>query len=112
MKKNVFLIMLVLLFTSPVVAADYMIGEGDTLMISVWGEKDLTIPAVIVRPDGMISIPAVGEVPAWQPKATLCLSWRASLRVLSDAAPMKRSRPLLRPESHLTYLQFVSTIAA
>ena len=63
MKKNVFVIMLVLLFTSSVSAADYLIGEGDTLMISVWGEKDLTLP-VIVRPDGKISIPAVGEVMA------------------------------------------------
>jgi polysaccharide export outer membrane protein len=63
MKKNVFVIMLILLFASSVWAADYLIGEGDTLMISVWGEKDLTLP-VIVRPDGKISIPAVGEVKA------------------------------------------------
>jgi len=63
MKKNVFVIMLVLLFTSSISAADYLIGEGDTLIISVWGEKDLTVSA-IVRPDGMISIPAVGEVTA------------------------------------------------
>jgi polysaccharide export outer membrane protein len=63
MKKKVFVIVLVLLFTSSVWAADYLIGEGDTLMVSVWGEKDLTLP-VIVRPDGKISIPAVGEVMA------------------------------------------------
>jgi polysaccharide export outer membrane protein len=63
MKKSVFAIVLVLLFASSVSAADYLIGEGDTLMISVWGEKDLTLPA-IVRPDGKISIPAVGEVMA------------------------------------------------
>jgi polysaccharide export outer membrane protein len=44
-------------------AADYVIGEGDTLMISVWGEKDLSL-SVKVRPDGKISIPAVGEVTA------------------------------------------------
>ena len=42
MKKNIFVIALILLFTSSVWAADYLIGEGDTLMISVWGEKDLT----------------------------------------------------------------------
>ena len=63
MKKNVFVIVLVLLFSSSVWAADYLIGEGDTLMISVWGEKDLTLP-VIVRPDGKISYPTVGEVMA------------------------------------------------
>jgi polysaccharide export outer membrane protein len=63
MKINIFVIALVLLFASSVSAADYLIGEGDTLMISVWGEKDLTLP-VIVRPDGKISVPAVGEVMA------------------------------------------------
>jgi polysaccharide export outer membrane protein len=63
MKKSVFAIVLVLLFVSSVSAADYLIGEGDSLIISVWGEKDLTVP-VIVRPDGKISIPAVGEVMA------------------------------------------------
>jgi len=63
MIKNVFVFVLVLLVTSNVMAADYLIGEGDTLMISVWGEKDLTLP-VIVRPDGKVTIPAVGEVMA------------------------------------------------
>jgi polysaccharide biosynthesis/export protein len=63
MIKNVFVSVLILLITSTAYAADYLIGEGDTLMISVWGEKDLTLP-VIVRPDGKITIPAVGEVMA------------------------------------------------
>ncbi len=63
MKKNVFVILLVLLFTSSLSAADYLIGGGDTLLISVWGEKDLTL-TVIVRPDGKISFPTVGEVMA------------------------------------------------
>jgi polysaccharide export outer membrane protein len=63
MKKNVFVIMLVLLFTSSISAADYLIGEGDMLMISVWGEKELTL-SVKVRPDGKITIPAVGELTA------------------------------------------------
>ena len=63
MKKNVFVIVFLLLIPSSILAADYLIGEGDTLMLSVWGEKDLTLP-LIVRPDGKISIPAVGEVMA------------------------------------------------
>ena len=63
MKRTLFLIALVLFLAPMVSAGDYLIGEGDTLMISVWGEKDLTLP-VIVRPDGKISIPAVGEVMA------------------------------------------------
>jgi polysaccharide export outer membrane protein len=51
------------MFVSTVSAADYLIGEGDTLSISVWGEKALSLD-VIVRPDGKITIPAVGEVMA------------------------------------------------
>ncbi|OGP22187.1 MAG: sugar ABC transporter substrate-binding protein [Deltaproteobacteria bacterium GWA2_55_10] len=43
--------------------ADYMIGDGDTLTISVWGVKELSVPAK-VRPDGKITIPAVGDVVA------------------------------------------------
>lgn len=41
----------------------YTIGAGDTLKISVW-EWDNLNQEVIVRPDGMISYPLVGEVPA------------------------------------------------
>lgn len=42
-------------------AGDYVIGEGDTLQISVWGEKELS-QTVKVRPDGKITLPAVGEI--------------------------------------------------
>jgi polysaccharide biosynthesis/export protein len=45
------------------VAEDYVIGDGDTLQISVWGEKELSTP-VTVRPDGKITLPAVGDVTA------------------------------------------------
>jgi polysaccharide export outer membrane protein len=48
---------------SPAFAGDYVIGEGDTLTISVWGEKDLSM-SVKVRPDGKIALPALGEIPA------------------------------------------------
>jgi polysaccharide export outer membrane protein len=44
-------------------ASDYVIGEGDTLSISVWGEKDLSL-SVKVRPDGKITVPAIGELTA------------------------------------------------
>ncbi len=56
-----FLVLLLVPFASH--AGDYVIGEGDNLMISVWGEKDLS-QAVKVRPDGKITLPAVGEVTA------------------------------------------------
>ncbi len=59
-----YLFVLMLLLTPPNVhGGDYIIGEGDTLMISVWGEKDLSL-AVKVRPDGKITLPAMGEVTA------------------------------------------------
>jgi polysaccharide biosynthesis/export protein len=39
----------------------YIIGEQDVLDIDVWQEKELSGPAV-VRPDGKITLPLVGEV--------------------------------------------------
>ncbi len=49
---------------------DYVIGDGDTLLVSVWGVKELTSTAK-VRPDGKITIPALGDVVAtgFTPKA-------------------------------------------
>ncbi len=44
-------------------AGDYLIGEGDSLAVSVWGEKDLN-QSVKVRPDGKITLPGVGEISA------------------------------------------------
>jgi len=44
-------------------AADYVIGEGDGLDIAVWGVKELTF-SVKVRPDGKITVPGLGDVPA------------------------------------------------
>lgn len=41
----------------------YQIQPGDVLLISVWKEDDLT-QEVIVRPDGQISYPLVGEANA------------------------------------------------
>jgi polysaccharide export outer membrane protein len=43
------------------VSADYRIGNGDVLQISVWGEAELT-KTVTVRPDGKISLPLINEV--------------------------------------------------
>ncbi len=46
-----------------VYAEGYVIGEEDMLQISVWGNADLSVH-VPVRPDGMISMPLVGDVKA------------------------------------------------
>jgi polysaccharide export outer membrane protein len=44
-------------------AREYRIEEKDHLLISVWREDDLR-EEVIVRPDGKISFPLAGDVPA------------------------------------------------
>jgi len=64
MKKIFFIAIIVSLFLSfNTFAKDYVIGGGDTLQISVWGSPELSIET-IVRPDGKISIPALGEIKA------------------------------------------------
>jgi polysaccharide export outer membrane protein len=57
------MLLLVLCVPALTSAADYVIGEGDVLMISVWGEKELS-QTVKVRPDGKITLPALGEIKA------------------------------------------------
>ncbi|HOO45996.1 MAG TPA: polysaccharide biosynthesis/export family protein, partial [Deltaproteobacteria bacterium] len=43
--------------------ADYLIGPSDLLDISVWGEENLS-RQVVVRTDGYISLPLVGDIQA------------------------------------------------
>jgi polysaccharide export outer membrane protein len=45
------------------VAADYIIGPGDTLQVYVWRNPELTV-TVPVRPDGKISTPLVEDMVA------------------------------------------------
>lgn len=42
--------------------AGYLMGPSDVIRVSVWKEPELSQTAVI-RPDGKISIPLVGEIP-------------------------------------------------
>jgi len=66
MKRMVLLLCLLVVLLSVNGAAsakDYVIGDGDTLDISVWGNPELSITTT-VRPDGKISIPALGEIKA------------------------------------------------
>ena len=42
---------------------DYLIGHEDVLEISVWKNAELS-KVVTVRPDGMISLPLIGDMPA------------------------------------------------
>lgn len=45
-------------------AQEYCLGPGDILNIGVWGYQELEMKEVVVRPDGKISFPIVGEVEA------------------------------------------------
>ncbi len=42
---------------------DYVIGEGDILVVNVWKEKEIS-QELPVRPDGKISLPLLGEMEA------------------------------------------------
>ena len=44
------------------VPPDYRIGAGDVLQIIVWKEPDASVPAVVVRADGKITVPLLKEV--------------------------------------------------
>jgi polysaccharide biosynthesis/export protein len=44
------------------ISDEYQIGEGDVLQISVWGEPAASVPSVVVRPDGKISMPLLKDV--------------------------------------------------
>jgi polysaccharide biosynthesis/export protein len=48
---------------APVDPGKYRIGPEDLLFVRVWREPDFTLP-VAVRPDGKITMPLIGEVPA------------------------------------------------
>ncbi|WP_456377120.1 XrtA/PEP-CTERM system exopolysaccharide export protein [Thiolapillus sp.] len=45
------------------VVAKYLVGVDDTLSVSVWRNEELSVSA-IVRPDGIITVPVIGDVVA------------------------------------------------
>jgi polysaccharide export outer membrane protein len=61
MKQMILALVLLLLVPITSTAGDYVIGEGDTLDVAVWGVKELSFPAR-VRPDGKITVPGLGDV--------------------------------------------------
>lgn len=42
---------------------EYLLEPGDVLSIRVWGMDELGVEKVMVRPDGKIDVPLVGELP-------------------------------------------------
>ena len=49
--------------SAPAGAQDYRIGGGDLLQVSVWDVPQFS-GEVVVRPDGKITLPAVGDIEA------------------------------------------------
>ena len=43
---------------------DYIIGVEDIMAINVWKDAELSLKDVVVRPDGKISFPLVGDIQA------------------------------------------------
>lgn len=61
------LITAIIVFITPiqlVMATEYHLAPGDILSIGVWGYEELQLKQVIVRPDGRVSFPLVGEIKA------------------------------------------------
>jgi polysaccharide export outer membrane protein len=44
------------------VTSSYVVGEADVLRITVWKQPEISQQSVVVRPDGMVSVPLVGEL--------------------------------------------------
>jgi polysaccharide biosynthesis/export protein len=43
---------------------DFIIGLEDVLSVNVWKEPDFSVREVVVRPDGRISLPLIGDIQA------------------------------------------------
>ena len=63
LKKLILFVVLLVLYPGISMARDYVVGDGDLLKVSVWGVPEMSVE-VIVRPDGKITMPAVGDVSA------------------------------------------------
>ncbi len=75
----------------------YEIGPGDVLNISVWKEEGLD-QQILVRPDGGITFPLVGEVQAGG----------LTTRMLSDALILKLKKYIPNPSVTVSVLQALS----
>ena len=78
-------------------AASYQIGPGDVLQISVWKEEGMD-QQTLVRPDGEITFPLVGEIQAGG----------LSTKMLSDALIEKLKKYIPNPSVTVSVLQAIS----
>ena len=62
MSRSLLFVLAAFLISTPsAIGGDYIIGDGDALVVSVWNEPELS-GDVTVRPDGKITLPAIGDV--------------------------------------------------
>jgi polysaccharide export outer membrane protein len=47
-----------------VVPTDYVIGPDDVLSVLFWRDKDMSVEEVVVRPDGMVTLPLLNDIKA------------------------------------------------
>lgn len=78
-------------------SSSYLIGPGDLLSISVWKEEDMQLE-VLVRPDGEITFPLVGEIKAGG----------HTTKALSDEIVRKLKKYIPNPNVTVSVLQSVS----
>lgn len=69
MSKYVMMTMLlaisILIVSPPAISGDYILGTGDVLEISVYGQEEAGLyQMVIIRPDGKISFPLIDDIQA------------------------------------------------
>lgn len=63
MRTTFLFLLIVFALATTLSAQDYKVGSGDVLEVAVWGVPEMS-RTVTVRPDGKITLPAVGDVVA------------------------------------------------
>lgn len=84
------------------VEENYQLGPGDEIEISVWKEQDLT-RKMIIRPDGKISYPLIGEVQA-AGKTVKQLREEISKRLEKYVTDAQVTVLLVQPQNYKVYV--------
>ena len=85
-----------------VVEENYQLGPGDEVEISVWKEEELT-KKIVIRPDGKISYPLIGEVQAGG-KTVKQLREEISTRLEKFVTDAQVTVLLLQPQNYKIYV--------
>ncbi len=80
----------------------YTLGPEDVLLISVWKDEQLT-REVVVRPDGMISFPLVGDVPA-EGRTVEDLRMDLAKRLIKYIPAVNLTVAVIKPLSYKVYV--------